>query len=386
MTNENNTLSLSPVQRGDWNDFASHVENTGGDMGSAATLLDTYKKINPHSSLAQEHIPIALNEVSKIKLGQPIGDLSPTQASYIHSGLSNNYKDDPANFKYPVSPTHGTDLEGHVGDNPVSNPAIPAPDYKDPASRMKYAERFVSKYGPLMQHRGDTALNVNSVPRGASDTAKNISTHVAGKYGIDPALLYSSAMEEGMSGLFKGPDGKDTKNRKPGDFGYQDNFGDKEFPINGDWSFGVNTFSQQFPDLVKKGYLPAEFASNFRGAKNEGQFNKNNFKTADAALQAKAAILKSNYDEADTYAKKKGIVLSPKARDFFALVNYNGGSGTGKKMMDDYSSAGALAGDKFLQARPTSGKNLKAESYKQVYENSIRRIKMADALKKERLF
>lgn len=263
---------------------------------------------------------------------------------------------------------------------------IPLPNFNDAASRGNYLKQWQGKYGSL-EGRGDTVLKVNETPRTGSATAKEISAKAAGKYGLDPALLYSSAMEEGMSGLFKDKSGIDTKHRKPSDFGYQDYYGDKEYPIEGKENFGLNTFADRFPDLVKKGYLSADFAKNFRGAKNEtGGFLRNDFKSVDAAMQAKAAIMKYHYDDIDSYAAHRGIKLSPKARDFFALAEYNGGEGTGHQMLNDYYNNGHLEGDKFLQGRPTTGKGLKADSYKAVYDNVARRLRMQEGLKKEGLF
>lgn len=262
---------------------------------------------------------------------------------------------------------------------------IPKPNYNDPASRLNYLNQWEKKYGNL-EGRGDTILKLNEVPRGAKDTGKNISIRAASKYGLDPALLHASAMEEGASGLYKDLSGKDTKGRKPTDFGYQDFFGDKDFPINGDNSFGLNTFSERFPDLVRKGYLTKDFASKFRGVQNEGQWNKNDFKTPEDAYQAKAAILKYHYDDVDSYSRARGIKLSPKARDFFALAEYNGGEGTGHQMLNDYYNNGHLEGDKFLQKRPTSGKGLKETSYKDVYDHVARRLKMRDNLREQTLF
>lgn len=273
---------------------------------------------------------------------------------------------------------------------PINPNLIPQPNYKDPASRTAYLKQWADKYGNL-EGRGDTIMKLNEIPRAGSDTAKNIAIKAASPYGIDPALLHASAMEEGASGLYKDLNGKDTKGRKPGDFGYQDYYGDKQFPINGGQSFGFQTFSERFPDLVKKGYLSKDFENQFRGSKpaqgaDAAVSSPNNFKTAEGAMQAKAAMLKYHYDDTDSYAKARGIKLSPKARDFFALAEYNGGEGTGHQMMNDYYNNGQLEGDKFLDKRPTSGRGLKETSYKDVYDHVNRRLKMASALKEQQLF
>lgn len=261
---------------------------------------------------------------------------------------------------------------------------IPLPDYNDPASRAKFLKNWAAQYGNL-EGRGDTVLKVNDIPRTGTDTAKNISKKAADQYKIDPALLYSSFMEEGGSGLFKDKGtGIDTKHRKPTDFGYQDYYGDKDFPINGGQSFGFNTFAQRFPDLVRKGYLPKDFAKNFRGQGNEGQYNANDFKDVQSAMQAKAAMLKYHYDDVDSYAAHRGIKLSPKARDFFALAEYNGGEGTGHNLMHEYNEKGLLEGDKFLTQRPESSK--KASENLDVWSHVSRRMRMANALKEQTLF
>lgn len=273
---------------------------------------------------------------------------------------------------------------------PTTPPLIQRPDYNDPKSRLTFAQNWTKQYGPLMQGRGDTPLRVNETPDTGSDTSKNMAVKYFGKMGIDPALGYASSMEEGMSGMYA------DKNNKV-DFS-----GDEKFPVGGYHSFGLDTFGGKFPDLVKKGYLPADFAQNFSKTSELNEKKEKiasaNFKDVDSALQAKAAMLKSTYDDIDSYAKQRKITLSPKARDFFALADYNGGEGTGHQMLNDYYNSGNLEGDKFLQARPTSGSGLKATSYgptfdaagKQkdegIYDHIMRRIKMADALKEQKLF
>lgn len=263
---------------------------------------------------------------------------------------------------------------------PVVPARIPLPNYSDTKSRGTYAENFYKQYPGVGHGRGDTPLRVNEIPGTASDTltAKQMSINAAKKLGIDPALLYASAMEEGMSGLF--PD----KNNQV------DAAEDPKFPVDGYASFGLDTFADKFQGLVKKGYLPAEFANNFKKNVRTNELkqtvNSADFKDVASALQAKAAIMKGTYDDIDGYAKQRGITLSPKARDFFSLADYNGGEGVGHQMLNDYYNNGHLEGDKFLQGRPTTGKGLKDSSYKGVYDNVMRRMVMRDALKEQTLF
>lgn len=294
----------------------------------------------------------------------------------------------------PLVTTKSTPTAPNNPNAPVIPNRIPLPDYNNPKSRITYAQNITKQYGPLMQNRGDTFLHVNETPDVGPDTAtaKEMSVDAAKKLGLDPALLYSSAMEEGMSGLWKGKGGLVKVGENTTD----------DFPVSGYGNFGLDTFSDKFHDLVKKGYLTPDFAQNFKKqvAYNEKSepVNSANFKDVGSALQAKAAYMKDNYDDIDSYAKQRGITLSPKARDFFALANYNGG-GIGHQMLNDYYNAGQLEGDKFLKGRPTSGGSLKATSYgplydkktgqqtdEGMYDHLVRRLKMRDALYEQSLF
>ena len=108
--------------------------------------------------------------------------------------------------------------------------------------------------------------------------------------------------------------------------------------------------------------------------------NSADFRTTDAALQAKGAIVKDFQDQTDDYAKKQGITLSPKAREFFTYAAYNGGAGGMHKMIDEYRKRGLLDGDKLIDVKPQN------KSIQDAYQHTLVRVKMADALKKEGLF
>ena len=156
---------------------------------------------------------------------------------------------------------------------------------------------------------------------------------------------------------------------------------DPDFPIYGAASYGLNNFVSRVPEMKKKGYLPEGFENQFKkwdpDEKNKNITDSALFKSSDAAMIAKAARLKLDYDEIDEHAKKNGIKLSPQARDFFALAHYN--SGLGKQMLDKYNKNGYLSKDSFLKANPDG-------SYPEVYKHVMLRIKERNALKKEGLF
>ena len=107
-----------------------------------------------------------------------------------------------------------TSMTGHInfddepdnvntGDPAPAKPSrLPLPDYKNPQSRLKYAEAFRNKYGDVIAGMGDTPLRINEKPINSNLTSKQLSQKIGNQYGIDPALLYTSSMHEGMSGIY----------------------------------------------------------------------------------------------------------------------------------------------------------------------------------------
>jgi hypothetical protein len=295
----------------------------------------------------------------------------------------------------PVSAINAPDPTG-VNPLPITAPKIapagpniiPLPNYKDPQSRANYLQNWQKQYGAL-EGRGDHVLRMNEVPAHATHTAKDMAVSAAKPLGMDPALFYASAMEEGLSGLYKNSKGELNTGFQSRPEGYT---------VDGNFNFGLDNFADFAGTLKKKGYLP----SNFQYAKQETLNEKHQpvnsafFKNTEDAMTAKAAMLKNTYDDMDSYAKQRGIALSPKARDFFSLAEFNGGNG--HQMLNDYYNAGQLEGDKFLNGRPTSGGSLKASSYGPLrdakgnitdegeYAHIARRMKMRDNLVEQTIF
>lgn len=340
-------VEITPEVKTDWNNFQTHLN---GDYPTTGALNEFNGK-NPKSQLTEEHIPAALNYISSIKTNPDIQGLTPA------------YKNGN-NMRFPVT---ADGKHPDLGSDPT---AIPKPDYNNPQSRLQYAQQFAKKYG--IQNRGDTPLRINETPDEGTDSAKNLTIKAAKPLGLDPTVLYSSAMEEGMSGLFKDKNGE------------SDFSGDKDYPTGGFHSFGLDDFTDKVPTLVKKGYLPKDFSNQFKPKQEVNEqgrpVNSANFKSPDAALQAKAAIVKDFQDQTEAYAQKKGIPLSDKAKQFFTLVAYNGGAGTMQKMLAEYKQRGLLEGDKYLTEKPVN------PQLKAAHEHTTIRLKMADALRQEGLF
>jgi hypothetical protein len=408
--------TLSPIQRKNWNDFLDYLqtEGVGGktdldkrDQTLGLNYLNKYNKENPNKAIDPTLISSIQYEQQQLRSGESFAGMKPEETRVLRKQLSQDYLNRPvapntdslgtslSRSYYPEfkkgDKSYGTDAESYMKDfaNPVwgkeKDDTIPKPDYNDQKSRNQYLKNWEKKYGDL-EGRGDTVLKLNEVPRTGSDTMKNIAIKSAKQYGIDPALLYSSAMEEGASGLFKDKSGEDTKHRKPGEPGYEDYFGDKEYPISGGNSFGFQTFNQRFPELVKGGYLPKDFESKFRNKNATIETGKvesaNDFKSVDDAMKAKAAMMKYGEDYVEKYAKEKDIKLSSKAKDFFTLAWFNGGEGGVHKLLKEYNEKGLLKDDKFLKENPDKGIPDNLDIWKHVAP----RIKRADALKQEKLF
>src|ERR1700677_1247184 len=221
----------TPDQRTDWNGL---VDKMGGQPITADAIAD-HSKDNPGFSITPEMLPQIQQEHTDIRTGDKFGNLNSDQLNTARTGMSPNFlnETDLSKSKYPEfkvgSQNFGTDIESYAASKvplastatapnvtapaPGSPPnilntpdrpanAIPLPDYTNQASRNKLLQNWQKQYGDL-QGRGDTVLRVNDIPRTGTDTMKNLTTKVGNQYGIDPALLYSSSMEEGASGLFK---------------------------------------------------------------------------------------------------------------------------------------------------------------------------------------
>lgn len=425
----------SAKNRRDWNDMLDGMQKDGlagsknldqMDKKAGESYIENYRKENPGTSVTSDMIPHVQYEHQQLRSGESFAGMSPEHTRILRKQLDPNYlkretAEPGSSFNSGMSrqyypefkkgdKSYGTDAESYMKDftsPPVSDSTtkekpieregdkkegtgkdkedgrIPLPNYNDTTSRGNYLKQWAKKYGDL-EGKGDTVLKINEIPRGGSDTMKNISIKAAKDYGIDPSLLYASAMHEGASALFKDKSGLDTRHKKPGEFGYQAFYGDKDFPINGNESMGVPDFANRFPELVSGGYLPKDFASKFRGKKNAGEYSENDFKTVEDGMKAKAALMKFGKDYVDKYAKKEGIELSKTAEDFFSLVFFNGGEGGVHKLLKKYNDEGLLKDDKFLKEHPHKGEKIDPKD--DIWTHVAPRLKMAQALKKEKHF
>lgn len=394
-------VPTTPQMRTDWNNFLDYAGKQQGvdfdkNPQAGINLMNAYKKANPNFSITPEQVAHIQYEQYQLRKGDKFGSLGPEQLKYLRQGLPDTYLNKPipdangqfnaatAKLYYPQKSVgdkvYGTDIESYVNDKggqSVAQPAAPAPTptpppsepvLSQPIANQKQRNLLYKKYGKGSEDIVDMPEYANFKPQDASDTLKNVTTKAATKIGIKPSLLFSSAMVEGMKGLSADDKGED------------DWSGDEKYPVSGFVNFGLDNFSDKYKELVQKGYLSKDFAQNFTKSVQQNEkkqpVNSANFKTVDAALEAKAAMIKDLQDQTDAYAKQNGIKLSDKGRDFFTLIGYNGGDGTMKQMMASYNKGGFLKDDKYIENRPT-------ESYKSIHREVSKRIKGADVLRGE---
>jgi len=422
-------VPLSVQQRTDWNGFLDYLKGQGNinlnDAQVGNNFLNQYKLNNPSFSITPDQIPFIQYEQQQLRKGDAFGGLDADQLKQLRAGMSPNYLNavvpDPngqftpetAKLYYPQfkvgARDFGTNIEDyikmkggkvpdttgqsgtsqHVQPPPaVSQPVmqnntssvtappgtIPRPNYSDPQSRFNYLKKLGTKYGDFLHGRGDTPLHVNDIPDTDNQSVRDSSIQAAKPLGLDPALLYASSMEEGMSGLFPDKNGQVTSGEAA----------TEEYPVDGFYNFGIDHFHDNFKEMVRRGYLPKDFDYQKARQKNpeNGEIvNSGNFKTAADAIKAKAAYVKMFQDDTEKWAQQKGITLSPKAKEFFTLIAFNGGPGTYHKLVNYYNSKGLLKDDKYLEVKPD-----KSVDPGGAWGHVIPRIKMANLLKQEGYF
>lgn len=186
-------------------------------------------------------------------------------------------------------------------------------------------------------------------------SAIEIARSAAQKTGVNPALLFSSAYQEGMNKAIVRPD---EVSEAYINAEQKQNLDTRTYPVDGFYSYGLDTFGEKY-DRLKK-YLPQGFETRFKTYKATNEKDKQvttaAFVDNESALIAKAAMLKDAADEVNNYANEKGIIIDPADMDYFTLARYNASLGSVKTMLDEYK----LSMDKkgFIERGETTKKNI----------------------------
>lgn len=161
-------------------------------------------------------------------------------------------------------------------------------------------------------------------------TAKQIIESAALRTGLSKDFIAASALQEGMNEAIAHPENASLA--------YTNAKVDQtKFPVDGFYNYGLDTFSDAYARLLKKGYLPKDFAYHPYKALNEQNkpVNTAAFRNNEDALVAKAAYLKDFMDSVNEEATKRGLKLDDRAMKYFTMAGYNGGLGSVRDMMDE---------------------------------------------------
>ncbi len=210
------------------------------------------------------------------------------------------------------------------------------------------------------------------------DILKQVAEETGGE--ISPELLGGSVAQEGGVWAYTRP------NEKSGAY-LNSTVDKKQFPVDAFKNYGLDNITTALPDLIKKGYLPADFgnrmkpfkASNeqdekkyyqtlFTQLQQEGTIDKNAkfetgnksydmidekakylksqapvlgqsantaaFKTHEDAIRAKAAFMRDFQDKVKDKITKSGAKVSKEDRDKITLVAYNAGMGNANDVIE----------------------------------------------------
>lgn len=356
------------------NIYATDVDNGPQQVQPTEKLglLDPRRtELHPYTQAANYYmqgVTGVANHIGSVQLGQQekmkmLEEITPEAYENMERyGLNKN----------PVFTKFG----GDVGKYQVGGQA-PAPVDKSKVIKEKYGKNPF-----LQQGRADwyKALD-KDLPMQKGTKTKDALYRVAQQAGVDPGLLFSSAMEEGMQLGFARPDDISEAYSM-----WSEKNGEQagKFKVDGFYNYGLDRFGEEYERLKKKGYLGEDFAEKFTPYDAINERNEK-IKTAafvddESALMAKAAMMRDATDQMNGFYEKKGGKLSDKAKNFFTLAAYNGGLGLAQKMYDSYDQKGYLKDDNFMNT------DFKPASYAGVYTNVQKRMQSSDLLANEGFF
>jgi len=383
----------TPAQRQEWNTFLDYLKSQGNiDINNpqvGLNFFNQYKQNNPNFSLTPEQIPYIEYEANQLRRGDSFGNLNADQLKQLRQGLGQKFIDQTNTYQsyYPqytkAGVSYGTDFEKFLNGGGNAPVATPTP-VNQPVQFDSVAQNKKYSSNPYLMEQGRYnwgAKLSNTFPQAGGNVREGV-VNAAKFNNIDPALLYGSAMEEGMSGAV---DEKYADRASEAYVNWSNKNADKagDYPVDGFYNYGLDQFADQAAALEKKGYLPKGFSGRFTKfyAENEKgeKLNAPAFKTDADALIAKSAMMRQANDQLEAYTKKTGITLTPHQKEFFLLANYNGGVGNMQKMIQSYKDKGYLKDDKFLDV------NFKPAAYGGIYKNVQARLQVANQLRNEKL-
>lgn len=234
-------------------------------------------------------------------------------------------------------------------------------------SSSDWKQKYVNN--PYFKDREDWGEKLDVNFPNSKTSARQAIYNASKQTGIDPGLLYTSSMEEGMKLALNG---QDTFERRAGynEFRSKNPKAAKEYPVDGGYFYGLNTFGDKYGKIIKPSSFPQGFKySPYDQKDSQGNklYTSGAFRSHDDAIMAKAAMMKQVEAAMTARLQKNGLNLTPEARKFFDMVGYNMGEDKTIEMIKSYQDKGYLKNDKFLDP------NFQPVSWKEPYTNVQRR-------------
>lgn len=239
---------------------------------------------------------------------------------------------------------------------------------EDPPTKKKIPKDYSKN--PYYKGREDWGEKLDYKFPNGKKPVRDLITSAAKQMGVDPGLLYTSSMEEGMKLALQG---EDTGVRRTG---YKELIAKnpkaaKEYPVDGGYFYGLNTFGDKYGKIIKPSSFPSGYKFQPYPQTNpetgEVFYNSAAFKSHDDAIMAKAGMMRQVEDAMQARYKKNNINLDPEAQKFFSMVGYNMGEDKTIEMIKSFEKKGYLKDNKFLDP------NFKPASWQEPYTNVQRR-------------
>lgn len=225
------------------------------------------------------------------------------------------------------------------------------------------------KYGEEVKHRYDW-LGRAKKPIGGSD--KPLLDLITKHKDIDnPALFMASFLEEGGD--------KFQNNSLEDQEYYRKASKEGKFPISGAGAFGLDTIGERVDEFIKKGLLPKDFKDRIEivpfmqaGESSGKTYKSANFKDIEDVILAKKAFFQAESQDLDNWIKNENLEVSDNVKQLLKVAAYNAGQKGIRDAVKSWEKQGLLKDDRILIKKP--------DSYKQVWEQGMRRIQSANML------